>query len=58
VRVSYGSSGTSETPEAYRTPRRLSAGPAESEYLQRKSTIYLKVLKIYLRSNNVYENRS
>ncbi|MES1037936.1 hypothetical protein FOA20_00275 [Peribacillus simplex] len=37
VRDSCGSSGTSETPQAF-TPRRLTARPAESEHLEGKST--------------------
>jgi hypothetical protein len=34
--TSYGSSGTGETPQAQ--PRRLTARPAESQILERKST--------------------
>ncbi|KAB7706575.1 hypothetical protein F9802_10270 [Bacillus aerolatus] len=37
VRDSCGNSWTGETPQAF-TPRRLTARPAESEQLERKST--------------------
>ncbi|TDL87565.1 hypothetical protein E2R55_19685 [Vibrio vulnificus] len=52
VRDSCGSSGTGETPQAF-TPRRLTAGPAESEHLEGKSTTphYL------VNSNKVCENK-
>ncbi len=51
MRDSCGSSGTGETPQAFK-PRRLTARPAESEHLEGKSTTphYL------VNSNKVCEN--
>ncbi len=51
MRDSCGSSGTSETPQAF-TPRRLTARPAESEHLEGKSTTPLYLVN----SNKVCEN--
>jgi hypothetical protein len=42
-------------PRRRRAPRRLTARPAESECLQRKSTNYIK-FAIKFKSNKVYEN--
>ena len=48
---SCGRSGTGETPQA--KPRRLTARPAESEHLERKSTttIFFKITKLYERTD-------
>jgi hypothetical protein len=51
LRDSCGSSGTGETPQEF-TPRRLTARPAESEHLERKSTTQYYLVN----SNKVYEN--
>jgi len=51
VRVSCGSSGTNETPQAF-TPSRLTALPAESEHLEGKST----TTHYLVNSNKVCEN--
>ncbi|MES1042193.1 hypothetical protein FOA20_22655 [Peribacillus simplex] len=51
VRDSCGSSGIGETPQAF-TTRRLTARPAESEHLERKSTTPLYLVN----SNKVCQN--
>ncbi|TKD70604.1 hypothetical protein FBF83_08225 [Pseudalkalibacillus hwajinpoensis] len=56
---SCGMSGTGETPQARPSvPRRLTARPAESEHLERKSTTTLIAISAIILTQKIHKQRS